>query len=98
MMTAIERIDKLHERAAQLQQKKNRIGMAVWGSVSVCLTAVLLLLMAQVDRLSPRVMNSRFAGSSMLSESTGGYVLAAVIAFAAGVIITSVIYWYRKKK
>ena len=31
-------------------------------------------------------------GSSLLGESAGGYILAAVIAFFAGVIITVVCY------
>ena len=34
----------------------------------------------------------------MLSESAGGYVLAAVIAFAAGVLITTVLRWLENKK
>ena len=41
-----------------------------------------------------------FTGSSLLDESAGGYVLAAVLAFMAGVCLTVAIlrYRYRVKK
>ena len=42
-------------------------------------------------------METDMQGSSLLSESAGGYVLAAVLAFFAGVIITVLIVRKRNK-
>ncbi len=97
-MTSEERIIRLHERAVQLQQKRNRTIMTALGGISACLSVFLLLLVTQAERVSHEVAGSQFTGSSMLSESAGGYVLVAVIAFAAGVLITTILRWYRDRK
>ena len=49
------------------------------------------------DRTPESAVEGQFTGASMLSESAGGYVLIAVIAFFAGVIITAVLLRSRRK-
>lgn len=37
-------------------------------------------------------------GATLLGDSAGGYVLAAVIAFTLGVIVTAILYRNRKRR
>ena len=61
------------------------------------LLTILGVMMQQMIDLSMSITEDSFAGSSLLGESAGGYVLAAVIAFFAGVILTAVIFRYRRR-
>ena len=54
--------------------------MAGLGSVSAFLAVLLIFIVGRTSRMSPGLAGDPFTGSSLLSESTGGYVLAAVIA------------------
>ena len=98
MRTDTERISRLHTRARELKKKKDRLSLTLSGGASALLTVLLITAMLRTDKAYQSVSGSGFTGSSLLSESAGGYVLAAVIAFFIGVIITAVIYRYRKKK
>ena len=98
MRTDKERINRLHERARELQKKKERLVLAVSGGASTLLTVLLIAVMLRTDRVYQSIAGNGFTGSSLLSESAGGYVLAAVIAFFIGVVITAVIYRYRRRK
>ena len=80
MRTDTERIVLLHARAQRLEDQKK---MRIWGSVSLCLFAVLLAALVQTD-------------VPFLGESAGGYVLVAVISFVAAVCITA--YCIRRRK
>lgn len=62
--------------------------------LAVLLTTVLL----QAGGLSQSAPGDQFTGSSLLSEEVGGYILAAMVAFFTGAVITAVIFRYRKKK
>ena len=57
----------------------------------------LVVVMQQMDSMHHEILTGQNTGSSLLGEDTGGYVLAAVIAFIAGVIITAIIYKNRDK-
>ena len=98
MRTEDERIQRLHMRARELKKKKERLELTLSGGASVLLTVLLVAVMLRTDRVYQNLVGSGFTGSSLLSESAGGYVLAAVIAFFIGVVITAVIYRYRKRK
>ena len=93
-----ERIARMHSRAGELKRQREKKTIAVWGSISLGLMAVLLLLVIRTERITQQVFVSRFAASSMLDENAGAYVLIAVIAFTAGVLVTSLIRWYRNRK
>ena len=97
MRTAEERISKLHKRAEQLQRQKDRRQIAGLGSMSAFFAVLLTAILFQEVGLSQGVSEGQFTGSSLLSDVAGGYVLAAVLAFFAGVIITAVIFRYRRK-
>ena len=93
MRTDTERIVLLHARAQRLEDQKKR---RIWGSVSLCLFAVLLAALVQTDVPFQSIVSSGFAATSLLGESAGGYVLVAVISFVAAVCITA--YCIRRRK
>ena len=97
MRTTEERIELMHIRAKAMGQSAARRRLAGIGSVSVILTAVLLTVIQQLNGAAISISEDPYTGSSLLSENTGGYVLAAVIAFFIGVIITALIFRYRNK-
>ncbi len=98
MRTEAERIEILHRRAKELERRRNERQMAGLGSVSAFLAVLLIFIVGRTSRMSPGLAGDPFTGSSLLSESTGGYVLAAVIAFFLGVVITAVCIKIRQKK
>jgi hypothetical protein len=97
MRTQEERIRQLHIRAAELQRQAEKRKTAGWGGFCTCLFAMLLVCMVRMNDEFQNAVDIDLQGSSLLSESAGGYVLAAVLAFFAGVIITTVIYQRRRK-
>lgn len=97
MKSAEERIRKLHERAAELERQKRKVQMTAWGSASAILSVLLLMMVLQAGSMSCPATISPYVGSSMLGENVGGYVLVAVIAFAAGVAITVILRKYRNR-
>jgi len=96
--TQQERLLLLHRRAAQLKEQSERKCRMLFGSASVCLFALLVWFTAGLTALPAPVSGGDYAAASLLGENTGGYVLAAVIAFMAGVIITAAILKKRRKK
>ena len=93
MRTDTERIVLMHQRAQELENQKM---LRIWGSVSLCLFVILLATIIRIDVPFQSVLNSGFAGSSLLGESAGGYVLVAVISFVAAVCIT--VYCLRRNR
>ncbi|MBR2547003.1 MAG: hypothetical protein IKF07_02280 [Eubacterium sp.] len=98
MKTDSERLIRLHRRAAELKDQRERRGIALSGGVSLVFAVLLIAALTKTDRFYQSVTGSGFTGSSLLSDSTGGYILAAVIAFFVGVILTAVIYKIRKRR
>ena len=72
--------------------------LAVLGSVSVFFAALLTVSLNLIGGLSENIRESSFTGASLLSSDSGGYVLVAVLAFFAGVLITVLIFSNRKKQ
>ena len=93
MRTDEERIAILHKRAEKLEAQKM---MRIWGTVSTGLLAVLLAMIVKIDVPLQSFLDGSMAGSSLLGESAGGYVLVAVVSFAAAVCIT--VYCLRKRR
>ena len=88
---------RMHERALELERQRMRAGVRIVGAVSVGLMICLVIAIQQVQSLRHGIVSSQIMGASFLSDSVGGYVLAAVIAFFAGVTITVVITGNRKR-
>lgn len=97
MRSQQERLEQLHIRAVQLKEQKERRIMNTLKAVSVflfvCLAGVISVLGGFQNTGGP----DDYTGSSLLDSSVGGYVLVAVLAFAAAVVIT-VICMKRKDK
>ena len=98
MRNTEERLGRMHERAHEIRKRADKTILKVTGSISAGLMACLILILQQVQKMHPVIINGKSAGSSLLSDSAGAYVLIAVIAFMAGVIITAVIYKSRRKR
>ena len=97
MMTNEERIQALHVRMAALQRQQERRKTGAIGASSVVLT-VCLLFMVFSGGMHPGGAAGLYSGATMLFEGAGPYVLIAVVAFMAGVIVTVALIRSRKKE
>ena len=97
MKTQEERMSMLHKRAGEIERQKNREMAACWGGISACLSVLLVSCVVMAENAMHDAAGTQMSGSSLLGESAGGYVLAAVIAFFVGVIITALIFRYRNR-
>ena len=97
MRSQEERLRQLHARAEELTEQKERRTLNALRAASVflfvCLTGVISVLSGLQNEAGPE----GYTGSSLLDSNAGGYVLVAVLSFAAAVLIT-VICIKRKKK
>ena len=98
MRTAEERIKLLHSRASELKRVRDRKRLYLTGCASVCLFTLLFTVLAKTNYNAGSPAGNSFAGSSMLKESAGGYVLFAVISFVAAVAITLVCIQFRNNR
>ena len=97
MRTGEERIARLHLRAERLERQREKRRLGLFGGASA---ALMLLLVSAVVLAGGDLRGTEpgsLAGSSLLEEGAGGYVLVAVAAFLLGVILTAVIRWYRSR-
>ena len=97
MRTSEERIAALHERANKLKREREKRQSIGWGSLSFVLLVTLIVMNLHMDKLSHTFIDEQFAGTSLISDSRGEIVLVAVIAFMAGVVITTLIRKSRNK-
>lgn len=88
MRTAEERITEMHTRAQALEKSRLRRQMEALGATSFALAALVVAALLQVSGAPIFAPETQFTGTSMLGQSTGGYVLAAVLAFFVGVVVT----------
>ena len=95
MRTTEEQLNRMHQRAAEIRRQEEKSRIRILGSLSGGLLACLVVMLLGTDSLHHDILTGQSTGSSLLDDYTGGYVLAGVIAFIAGVIITTVIYKYR---
>ena len=97
MRTNKERIQALHARVAAMQRQRERRKTGAIGAASVVLT-VCLLFMVFSGGMHPGGAAGLYSGATMLFEGAGPYVLIAVVAFMAGVIVTVALIRSRKKE
>lgn len=95
MRTAEERLALLHRRANLLEKKKELTLLKALGGASGGLAVCLLALFTLFGQGGHGIASSGYAATSLLSEHAGGYVLAALIAFALGVVVTVLIMRYK---
>jgi hypothetical protein len=90
MRTTEERISLLQERARELARIREKRRLRASGGLSLFLFALLGGALYELQ-LPARGAPSGFAGSSLLGDDVGGYVLVAVLFFMTGVAVTAVI-------
>ena len=88
MKSQQERLEQLHTRAAELKEQKERRTVNALKAVAVMLFVCLAGVMSVFSGLQNAARPENYTGSSLLDSSVGGYVLVAVMAFAAAVVIT----------
>jgi len=95
MRTAEEQLKRMHMRAAEIKREEDKSRLRALGSLSAGLMVCLIVVLQQLQSLHHGILTGQDTGSSLLDDNAGGYVLAGVIAFIAGVVITAVIYKWR---
>ena len=98
MRTNEERIKALHARVAALQRQRERRKTRAIGAASVILTMCLLFMVFGGGGLHPGGAAGLYSGATMLFEGAGPYVLIAIVAFMAGVIVTVMLIRNRRKE
>ena len=97
MRTAEERLEMMHSRAHAIKRERDAAWVKALGGATGALALCLVTLLSVMGKGGHDITGAGYAGTSLLSEDAGGYVLVAVIAFAVGVAITAILIRYRKK-
>ena len=87
MRTNGEIVRAVHARAQAKTRRRESVRTALTGCACVMLAGLVILMISSFGGLQHAVRSTGFAGASLLSDSAGGYILAAVVAFMAGVIV-----------
>ena len=98
MRTNEERIQALHARVTALQHQRERRKTCAIGAASAVLTACLLFMVFGGEEMHPGGAVGLYSGATMLFEGAGPYVLIAIVAFMAGVIVTVALIRSRRKE
>ena len=89
-MDAEERISSLHERMKVRRQEKKRRITVISGAVSFALAFCILAPVMGRDSARSGGIAGLYSGATMIFDDVGGYVLVAILSFAAAVILTAV--------
>ena len=98
MRTQTERLTQMHKRADEIKRQGERRRMHLWGAVSAALTLLFAGTIAWIFGRGHDMYAAAATASSLLSENAGGYILAALIAFMVGVVVTVLIIRIRRKR
>ena len=90
-MTSEERVTALHERMDALRNRRERRKTAAIGAAGAVLSICLFLIIFVGGGTHAGGSAGIYSGATILFEGAGGYVLAAVLAFMAGVVVTVMI-------
>ena len=88
MKTTEQQILLMHRRAEKMVQRQKRYILSLSAGLSVVLFGALFGVISGFSGLFHGISGESFAGASILDETIGGYLLAAVLAFMAGAAIT----------
>lgn len=91
-------LSEILHRSSRLKKKNEQNRLRILCASSVSLFVLLVLSIGIVFRDVAPDRGQSVYGSFMLPTNSGGYVLAALIAFIAGVVVTMVIRRNRGKK
>ena len=93
--TEQEQLQQILLRGEQFRRRKDRRVLKGLSVSAVALLCALVLFVGALGRMGFAEARSVY-GSFLLSAETGGYVLVAVLAFVAGVIMATVIHRCKK--
>ncbi len=96
-MTAEERVASLHARMAALRQRRERRKTGAVGAAGLFAAACLLTLVFPGGTAHPCGTAEMYSGAAILFEGAGGYVLVAVVAATAAMIITALCMHLHRK-
>lgn len=88
MRTTNDIVMAVHARANGLRRARARRRLALAGWAGGALGVMLILAIGSLSGLQHRAAGVGYEGASLLTDDAGGYVLAAVVAFMAGVAVT----------
>ena len=88
MLNSDEKVALLHAKMKARRQARERRGTAVLGTVCAVLAVCLFTLVVKAGTSYNGGTAELYSGAAMLFENAGGYVLIAVVSFAAAVVIT----------
>ena len=97
MYDTAERVGRVRLRAGQLRRKKENRLLGGLSSLCAVLAFSLIGSIAAMTGGAQGGMVSGLYGAMLLFEDAGGYVLAAVLSFAAAVVITVLCIHSREK-
>ena len=95
--TTEEALAEIMHRKDQIVLRRNRRSCRVLSGAAGTLTLLLVLVITLMPGRTGSAFTETLYGSFLLSAESGGYVLAAVIAFALGVVVTLLCMKYRKQ-
>ena len=98
MRTPEERVLAVRARMDALRRARERLKTGILGMGSALLALCLLLVIGAAGAVHPGGTAGLYSGAIMLFENAGGYVLVAVLAFMAGVVITAALLRKRYKE
>lgn len=88
MFDTEERVIRAKQRADQLVQKRNRRIIRGLSTLCIALSCCLAGVIGKLSEGGGEAVVQGMNGATLLSESTGGYVLVAVISFLVAVVFT----------
>ena len=88
MRTEAERITALHRRMDEKIKKRQMRKTGLWGAASAAFALCLMMLFQCGGILHTPGTAALYSGASILYDNAGGYVLVAVVSFAAAVAVT----------
>ena len=95
--TSEEALAEIMQRRDRIVRRRTRRACQALAGAACLLTVVLLVVIGMLPGRSGQASAESVYGSFLLSAEAGGYVLAAVIAFALGVLVTLFCLKRRKK-
>ena len=98
MRNTDERMALVTARTAALTREQERRISAGLSALSTVMLSALVLVIGWFSGAGHGLSPGELTGSSLLGESAGGYVLVAVLSFAAAVAITVLCLRYRQKQ
>ena len=93
-----EAFEEIRRRGREMKRQREKMLTEICAAASGTLSLSLLLVIGLFTEDTAGTGAYSHYGSFLLSPEAGGYILAAVIAFALGVAVTLLIRYLKKKK